>query len=74
MKKTTYVVIIPLLLLIVVGIFKVDYRIEQLEKRYIDRLEPLIKDSLKMHQWYHNWEANYDEKARVRRLKLDEYE
>ena len=74
MKKATYLVIIPLLLLIVVGIVRVDYRIERLEKRYIDRLEPLIKDSLKLHQWYHNWEANYDEKRAVQRLKLDEYE
>lgn len=40
-------------------------KIEKLETNYINRFEPLVKDSIKMHQWYENWESTYQEKNNI---------
>lgn len=68
--KTTNVITIAFFISLSVQIILLmvsnNERFNNLEQNYINRFEPLIKDSIKMHKWYENWEANYSEKNNLK--------
>lgn len=51
---------------ILVSTMSTHKKIDKIKNEYIERNESLIKDSIKMHQWYENWELTYQEKINLK--------
>lgn len=71
-QSSTIIVFLIWVLLISVGDFTLSMvikdEIKKIKTDVEERMVPLIRDSIKMHQWYENWELTYQEKNQIKDL------